>query len=331
VTEKVITRIQELMHAKPTYTWSWLQDVLADEFPNERTFTSSQALRAWYRRNSDKKEVEQAIGKTVQHIPLPLPKPFDPIMELPGKSTLVLADLHCPYHDKEFISAAVDNAVRSLYDLGQIIIAGDLLDLDSLSRYSKAHNIAKLESELEITGKMILYLAEFAPVFITHGNHEARWFDTLNTPMSFQRLISAALNGRQTLYPVTTTERDYVFVGSNFVVGHLDKGSSIPGKLAHSVAQKYKRHVLTGHEHITGIFKGNPTAEYLGVSIGCCADPTKFWYSERRLNSSPFMTNGYAMIDGDGDSFSLYDGNHSAYFARVKMLDGVYNCYKYVE
>lgn len=291
-------------------TWAILAEEINRQF---QTLYNKESLRSWYRRQN-----------TTMPMPVSVPCMFNPITEITDKRTLVISDLHCPYHNEEFIQKVVLNGIKN--DIEQIIIAGDLIDLDSLSKYSKSHNIARLETELEITGQMVLYLANIAPLFITKGNHDARWFDKLDAPMSFDRLINATLNGRQPKNKITTTERDFVFVGTNFVVGHVDKASSVPGKLAHGIAQKFSRHALTGHEHITGVFQGDPIVRYLGVSLGCCADPKKFWYSERRLNSSPFMSNGYAIIDGI-DTFSLFDENHVRYFTRRYIQDGIYNCF----
>lgn len=282
------------------FSWAQLAQQINDV---HLTAYTGEALRSWYRRN-------RTITPTTKP-PISIAKPFDETLTLELKQTLVLADLHCPYHDESFITEALRQKPE------QIIIAGDLLDLDSLSRYSKAHNIARLETELEITGQMVLFLAQYAPVYITKGNHDARFFDKLDTPLSFARLINAALNGRTPKNPIKTTERDYVLVGDTFIVGHLDKFSTVAGKLAHGIAQKYNRHALVGHDHLSGVFTGDPNARYIGASIGCCADSSKFWYSERRMNSTPFMTKGYAYIWSIEDDFSLYNNNHDVYFNRV--------------
>jgi len=296
-----------------------------EDFTDHRTFVNGEVLRSWYKR---KKKHEVPVEVTsIANMPISIPMPFEPVLELPNKATLVLADLHCPYHDEEFIKEAVANATDQFYTIDQIVVAGDLLDLDGLSKYSKSHNIARLETELEIVGQMLLYLGEYAPVYITQGNHDARFFDRLDAPMSFQRLISAALNGRSTKHTIKTTDRDYLFIGEHFIVGHLDRASSIPGKLAQGIANKYQRHALAGHEHSVGVFTGDPNALYLGASIGCCADSSKFWYSERRMNAFPFMKKGYAMIDGCEDYFSLFNEKHTQYFSRVMFANNVYNCF----
>lgn len=302
-------------------------DIRADVTGFEKALRGAQeALQSFGYTLSGAKPVEPL--KKAPSVPVAVPMPFDPVITLDNVATLLMSDLHCPYHHEDFIRGAVDNALYNFHEFGQIVIGGDLLDLDALSRYSKAHNIARLETELEITGRMLLYLAEFAPVYITQGNHDARFFDKLDTQLSFKRLISAALNGRQPKNTITTTDRDYVFIGDHFVVGHVDRFSAIPGKTAHAIAQKYKRHALVGHDHIVGAYTGEPNAQYIGASIGCMADSSKFWYSERRLNSTPFMRRGYALLYGSGDGFTLYNDEHIAYFERMPFDGTMFNCFR---
>jgi predicted phosphodiesterase len=312
----MITRIQELMHAKPTYTWSWLQDVLADEFPNERTFTSSQALRSWYRRNSVKVSA-----------PLAMPKQFEEVYTLPSARTLVLADLHCPYHDKAYLEAVVAQAEDRLEGIEQIVIAGDLFDFDNLSQYPKDHHSARLDTELELAGSVLIYLTQYAPVCIMMGNHDNRLAKKLDAALSYQRIISAALNGKEPLEEIKVTNRDYIYLGDYFVIGHLSQYSTTPGKIAAQIAKKYKRHALVGHDHLCGAFV-EKNENFVGASIGCIADTSSFWYAERRLTTMPMMQQGYALIYGPRDTFSLYNHDHEEYFMRLSEAPNKsYNCF----
>ena len=307
-------------------SWSLIATQINAQY---HTSYSGEAMRSWYRRQRAKTApTSMAVEAPVSlsKPPISLPVGFDAPMHLEGGINLVIADLHCPYHDTQFLHDMLTSLVDTYSSIGRIIIAGDLFDLDGLSKYSKAHNIAKLETELELTGQVLVYLASFAPVYICKGNHDQRFFDKLDSQLSFKRLINAAVNGRVTKYPIETTERDYIFVNRDFVIGHLSTYSATPGKAAWRIAQKYKRNALVGHDHMTGIHTETSHDRYVGASIGCCADSSKFWYSERRLNSMPFMTKGYAIIEDD--TFTLYNGQHEQYFERFRFNDSMYNCFK---
>jgi hypothetical protein len=142
---------------------------------------------------------------------------------------------------------------------------------------------------------------------------------------SLQRLVGTALNGKSTIHPIKATDRDYLFFGENYIIGHLTNAGSVPGKNAHAIAQKYKRHCLAGHDHVTGVF--DPRNKHIGASIGCTASVEKFWYSEKVMNGYAFMQKGYALIDTE-DSFELYGEDHEVYFSRSRMYNGIYTCTK---
>jgi predicted phosphodiesterase len=321
-TQQMIDRIEQIKTAG-NYTWKMIAGILENEYG--KSFSSDEACRSWYRRN--KNGANDSVKDMQLKVPVAAPKTFGEVLQLPGnKATLVLADIHAPYHDEQFIVGAVENALESFYELEQIIIAGDLFDLSGLSRFPKDSHTARLDTELQTAGSILLYLAEYAPVFVCVGNHDTRLKVRLDSPLSFERVISAALNGRKPKNQITVTDREYMFVGSKFVVGHLSNYSTTAGKLAYGIAQRYKRHALVGHDHLSGVF-GSLHSQYLGASIGCSAKTDAFWYSESKLNTLPPMQQGYALINGTDDSFSLFNGAHQEYFTRVRMNNGMCNCY----
>jgi hypothetical protein len=308
---------------------SW--NVIAQKVRHLRQFDNGEALRAWYRRERNKQRVDSPELKTSVHIdpdgmPPSLPQPFDDVMmhELkPGESALVLADIHVPYHHEEFIKDAV-NTAQEYGSLNRIIVAGDLFTFDQISKYSKAHNMPRMETELEIGGSMLMYLADIVPVSITNSNHDARFATRIDAQFSLKRLMNAALNGRKPKHKIETTERDYLFVNDDVIVGHLTNATAVAGKIAHNIAQKYQRHCLAGHDHIAGVF--NPRSRYIGASIGCAAEFKKFWYSEKGMSPIKFMQRGYAVITGGEHSTTvdLYNSDHKLYYSRSEIEPGVF-------
>ncbi len=90
--------------------------------------------------------------------------------------TVVLADLHVPYQDPRAVGCAF-GLVRDLKP-DRVVVNGDLLDLESLSRHPKARpDLAKLASELYAANLLLDSLqaaAGSAEVVLLEGNHEAR-------------------------------------------------------------------------------------------------------------------------------------------------------------
>lgn len=304
---------------------------IAQKVQHVRQFDSGEGLRAWYRRERSKRREESPELKPSVYVdtsvPVSLPQPFDDVLAYqlkPSESALVLADIHVPYHHEEFIADAICTAESEYENLTRIIVAGDLFTFDQISKYSKAHNMPRMETELEIGGSMLMHLASVRPVSITNSNHDARFATRIDTQFSLKRLMNAALNGRKPKNPIETTERDYLFVNDDVIIGHLTNATAVAGKIAHNIAQKYQRHCLAGHDHITGVF--NPRARYIGASIGCSAEFKKFWYSEKGMSPIKFMQRGYAMITGGtyGTKIDLYNGNHALYFSRSEVDRGIY-------
>lgn len=244
--------------------------------------------------------------------PLAIPPAFELARTLDHKPTLIIADLHCPYHSLTAIDSALDTAYGKCE---QTIIAGDVFDFASVSRHSKAEIQARLETELEIAGRVLLHIAERAPVYICNGNHDQRLASKLDVELRLSRVINMALNGRIPKHPIVVTEYDYLFVGSEYVVGHLSNYSQTPGKIAAELAKKYQRHAFVGHDHIVGFERAGT---YIGASIGAMTYGDSHWYNTRRLNTFPQWQQGFAIIHKNG--FQLYR-NDELYYDRL-VIDG---------
>lgn len=358
------TIFDEVMRLKKLgYNWAYIADTIDKDggthYFNEKT-KSGEALRSAYRRFKRRKldklksvsdiavnistttgtsfteafdNLSRALGsmstvfnkeETAQEttdMPISLPATFDAPLQLELKGTLVIADLHCPYHHEQ----ALQNALALQPE--QIIIAGDLFDFASISRFTKSEQ-SRLESDLEIAGLVLLELACIAPVIIVSGNHDERLVAKLDTALRFSRVVSMALNGRVPENTITVSDYDYCYVGDTYVVGHLSQYSKDPGKVAAQMARKYQRHCLVGHDHIVGMqtHNGKPDGKYIGASVGSMTDGSKHWYAQRRLNTFPEWEQGYAYINEY--SLNLYRGDGTCYFWQDTDDEGWLNMYR---
>lgn len=261
----------------------------------------------------------------VGDVPLSLPAAFDSPLQLDLKPTLIIADLHCPFHDTTALQVVLQKGAN--LKVKQIIVAGDLFDFASVSRFSKSEVQTRLESDLELAGQVLLCLSRLAPVYVVSGNHDERLIAKLDTSLRLSRVVAMALNGRATHNTVTTSDYDYCFLGDGYVIGHLSEFSKYPGKIAASLAAKYQRHVLVGHDHLRGVntSDGTATGKYIGASIGCMTDKNKHWYAARRLNTYADWAQGFAYADQYG--FTLYNGAGDIYFQRLDGDDEYNNVY----
>lgn len=319
---------------------SWAEMAVMFEYPNGEALRS--AYRRFNRRNESTNTLQGVIdamqgikdsmanmfGSSVEYVkedtpsfPPSIPIPFDAPLQLDLVSTLIIADLHCPYHDVSALERAVTTRPA------QIVIAGDLFDFASVSRHGKAEQQSRLESDLETAGLVLLELAKVAPVYVVSGNHDERLISKLDTALRFSRIVAMALNGRTPENSITVSDYDYCFIGDSYVIGHLSQYSKEPGKVAAQIAAKYNRNCLVGHDHIIGAqtANGKPNGKLIGASIGSMTDHTKHWYAQRRLNTFPEWKTGYALIDAYG--MTLYDGSGNVYFQQVIDDSGHVNLY----
>lgn len=253
-----------------------------------RPWTSAEQVRSWYRRASvsfllPKSEAYAVEAETTLR---------------PNGVTLVFADLHIPYQYEPMIEQAI---LRWTPD--HIVLAGDTFDFDELSQFPRDHRTVLLEDELALAGQVLYALSQAAPVTMLMGNHERRILRVLQTPLSFQRLVS--LTG---VTSIKALQREYLFLYDTIAVGH-GWSSAIAGKEAARLAEKHQRHVLLGHNHQCGVSVTKTNPPWIGASIGCSCRFESMWYQARRMHAFMYQR-GYAVIFPD-ESFFVCDETHA--------------------
>ena len=90
--------------------------------------------------------------------------------------TLLLSDIHLPYHDVNALTAALKRGKEEGID--SIIINGDLIDFHTISRHEKDPTARSFWSEVEMTREFFDRLRDVFPdqhIYYKIGNHEERW------------------------------------------------------------------------------------------------------------------------------------------------------------
>lgn len=253
----------------------------------------------------------RSYAKRVADIPQALPRQFDPPLEIPLADTLILADIHAPYQNAPFIKQACLLA----QDMGvqQAIIAGDLCNFDGLSTHSKEVATDPMV-DIEHARGILYYMRGLIPhIYITPGNHDAYWLKKKGG--TFKELIHDHILLGKYENQFTTSEIDYLYLGDLFLVGHLDSYSEVPGKNAAIIAERERRHVIVGHDHLWGWEIANNG--FAGISVGCSLLEDRFFYKVRRLNIFPSFQLGFMIIkDGKMIHFSdkgAYDSSDTTF------------------
>jgi len=85
------------------------------------------------------------------------------------KKLNIIADLHSVHMDPK----VMQRFLKDTKDKEAVLLNGDLMDSESLSRHLKGHNVIEYEKELEICHQILKGLKEeFNHVYFKHGNHD---------------------------------------------------------------------------------------------------------------------------------------------------------------
>lgn len=155
--------------------------------------------------------------------------------------TLVISDLHIPFHDRGAIDAVMERAVR--VDPTCILINGDLCDFFSISRFEKNPKESSLIKELDLTRQFFGWLRQKFPkarIIMKPGNHD-EWFDRylvakapelLGVPgISMEHLTTGPVPGKTPVDGIEwVADQRKIMIGKlNIWHGHeIGKGSIAP-------------------------------------------------------------------------------------------------------
>lgn len=92
------------------------------------------------------------------------------------EGTLLLYDIHIPHQDTMAVDCAIRYA-KAHYEIREVILGGDTMDCESLSKYDKISETASFSDEVYATNNFLRMLREnFSDAKITYimGNHEER-------------------------------------------------------------------------------------------------------------------------------------------------------------
>lgn len=202
---------------------------------------------------------------TETHNPFDLPEPRTDRQVLPYRfpkelnNTLIISDIHLPYHDLEPINVAYEYAVK--HNVDSIIFNGDTFDFYALSRYQKDPRIRNLSAEIQIGKEFLqetnkIFPKEKVRKFFKLGNHEERWEAYLMNKAP--ELVGSEIFEIENVYEFEefgferVDGRQEIHVGDNFTVLHgheFTYGAYSPVNPARGFFTRYGENVIGGHLH----------------------------------------------------------------------------------
>lgn len=216
--------------------------------------------------------------------------------------TLILNDIHLPYHDNDAITAAIDYGLRN--EPQAILLNGDVLDIHQLSFFERDPKKKDFGKELDIFKQFMATIQETfkCPIFYKFGNHEERYERFLLQKakelvgveeFELENIIRARAD-----CTIIKDKRIVVNNGLPFIHGHeFGRGVFSPVNAARGLFLQAKHSAVKGDCHTTSehtepnIF-GKIMTTY---SIGALCGLTPKWLPLNRWN------HGCAMQINNGD------------------------------
>jgi|TARA_R100000482_G_scaffold92851_2_gene38484 predicted phosphodiesterase len=257
----------------------------------------------------DNKKYVRENGKAGFKIELPksVAEPKKPF-KLPEGKSLVISDVHVPYHDDKALQLCMDYA-RS-YAPDNIIMNGDIADFFSISRWEKNPEHRNLSRELMLVRQFLQYLRERFPkarLIYKIGNHEERWekFMWLKAPeisgisdfqiydlLDFAKYGIEEVGGKQKMK-----------AGKNLTIihGHEMFNSTAPVNFARTLQTNLGVCAIAGHRHQTSqhAFKTADDKHIHCWSLGCLCDMAPEYAVINRWN------HGFATLELHGNTFQV--------------------------
>lgn len=214
---------------------------------------------------------------------------------------IISMDWHIPLHDPLMVNNLI--AIARENDIKQLVIAGDLLHLDSFSSFFPHQPEADfLIERKEATSTVRTLLKTFDEIDLTWGNHEQRISRFVNYKYSFEVLM------RWIFQDLTKAEHKRIRISNLdhlmyktedrvFRVCHPNSFSKIPLKIPRELAQKYGTSVINAHSHHCAMGVA-PDGHNLIFEGGGLFDKSKTEYIQRTTLNHEWVQ-GFVMFKGN--------------------------------
>ena len=242
-------------------------------------------------------------------LPAPAPRRFPKPINIEDSNALIVTDLHAPYYNRGLLAVALD--VAAAWGINRAAFLGDTFNMDAISKHPKTGYEEQPDVDMQIGGMALGYAShKMDELIIMNGNHDERVTKSLNARYPLRMLIKGALSNRRPDCRILVTDRDWVYLGDDWQIGHLSSYSKYPGKKAAQIAMVKDRNVAVGHDHMQG-FMATPDGRRLGISVGSMLWANRFWYKDMRLNDYPDWSNGFLIVR-DGIPYLFNERGSSA-------------------
>ena len=231
---------------------------------------------------------------------------------------IILTDTHIPYHDPEVILKAI-KAARVL-NIRNLVVAGDLLHCDTISRYENAGKMPAITAEMVSAAAVLTELRKyFDQITIIVGNHDQRieklFAKAKNTESNAMRLMAAVMGkefeAEDIAYgvidhflssdKVTIHRLPDLILNDEWLVLHPGSCSRAASTTERKLADKHLKHVIGGHNHLVG-YSTSSSGKHIAANIGHACLNEKFRYQREKPSTFPKTVPGFCAIITDEEA-----------------------------
>jgi hypothetical protein len=226
------------------------------------------------------------------------PERYDDEITTNFERIMILADLHAPRHNVEFLADALQVAYAQ--DIQQIIWLGDALDNAEFSTYGVDDRTSGFQRNCTYLGEIIHDFAErgFYQIY-SSGNHEARLWRATKNQLEMESL--AYMCGLKDLMDSgdLIVSQNPTVLGSvgNWLFTHPAVFGA-PGTTPAKLAERFQKNVVTAHEHAFNLGRDS-SDKFWTVSCGGLFQKEMHRYVEHNMTAHRSWVNGFCtIIDG---------------------------------
>jgi hypothetical protein len=208
---------------------------------------------------------------------------------------IVLGDVQLPTTDYDFAILPAAIAKRHLSKPRQLLIVGDLMNMDCFASYEKEVGLPSFRQEIESARVIIMeWYKVFDRIVWLPGNHERRASRNTSAAIMMEDL-AALINAR-----VETSNLDHAIIetpngeyravhGSDYGINQLT--------VADSLASKYRQHIISFHEHHCAMGYDR-YGHNLILNGGGLFNQWYMAYTRLNTNKRANMKQGFVMLKG---------------------------------
>ena len=248
--------------------------------------------RAYKSRYFRATEKQKQLSRDLFHIDIGQP------WVLPAGDYCIVGDVHAPSTNVDFATLALD--VAKSEGVTDLVIAGDLFNMDYFSRYSSFVEHPTWKQELKAVKKLLKFYTEyFENIYIIMGNHDRRFQKYMCGTLGHDDLLTLLNQPKK----VKLSNFGHCIIksssgGADWRITHPVNYSINQLVVADQLAQKFHQNIMSFHEH--HLAKGwDRYGNYVIVNGGGLFDVNSIAYTQLDDSKSAAMKNGFVMLIND--------------------------------